>query len=74
MSNSLKPGFIPEGWKRGSVLTIWSAPPGRRGAVLQDVGLFVEDIPSPIVAVEFNYEDRQEVDEWIKWWGQGDVK
>jgi hypothetical protein len=67
--NLLIPGYIPEGWTRGTALTIWKARPGYRGAVFQNFTNYSPDAVIPaIAAIEFHYDDHPEVEEWLKWW------
>ncbi len=69
--NTLKPGFIPDGWTPGCGVRLLPAPePGRRGAVLHapDGRINFDGRAGDVAMVTFAFEDTAEVGHWLEWW------
>jgi hypothetical protein len=66
-------GYVPEGWERGDRLRLVNADfsAGPVAAVSREA-LMVCDFDADAQCLEFlikfNYEERNRVSTWIKWW------
>ena len=70
--NALKPGYVPDGWTRGCALLHTQAPgwPGGIGSVSPCFTFmpFAEQKSSTVDDLTYRFEDRIEVQAWLRWW------